>query len=56
MAERVLIVDDDLRLAQLVRTILDQHGFDILPQRTTMHLSGQGPMWEARFWTRPWRW
>ena len=34
MAERVLIIDDDVRLAELVRTFLQQHGFEVLHEAT----------------------
>jgi len=34
MAERVLIIDDDVKLAELVRTFLGQHGYEVLHEAT----------------------
>ncbi len=34
MAGRVLIIDDDLRLAELVRSYLEQHGFEVVHAAT----------------------
>lgn len=34
MSERVLIIDDDVRLAELVRTFLERHGFEVLHETT----------------------
>jgi len=34
VSERVLIIDDDQRLAELVRTFLQQHGFEVVHEAT----------------------
>jgi len=34
VSERVLIIDDDVRLAELVRTFLERHGFEVLHETT----------------------